>query len=207
MTRIVPPSRPRLSTAELETMLALFSVDRDKFPLIIAGVRGYYLDTMGAPGKNDRGLYDDALFIHTPNVTAAFNGNTDPDRYRPGWGTGKDKGMASLKAGIWYCYQFDIHHGMSYAYPAICQRAGKVTVLRDGNPPYEDTGMFGINIHCGGWRRPGSGGCQTVHPEQWPAFYTLGETQAKHLFGFDMEDGKPAWKRAVIPYALFEEVR
>ncbi len=96
--RIVPPARPRLSREELRTRLAPFDIDRERYPLIVVGIRGYYRNTMGQPRVNDRGLYDDALFIDSPQVTAAFNGNTDPSTYRPGRGRGRTKGIASLES-------------------------------------------------------------------------------------------------------------
>jgi hypothetical protein len=126
---------------------------------------------MGAPGVNDRGVYDDGLFIDTPNVTASYNGNTDPSGYRKGSGTGPGKGMASLKPGAWFVHKFDKRKGK---YLALCQRLGDVTVIRDGEPPHEDNGSgFGINIHRGGYTRTSSIGCQTVHPDQWDSFIGL----------------------------------
>jgi hypothetical protein len=201
VTTMLPSARPRLSTAELEQLLLPFASVRQGFPLIIVGIRGYYRDTMGQPGVNDRGIYDDAIFIHSPNVTASYNANTDPSKYHCGRGTGAAKGMASLNPGFWPVYQFDFHKG---EYLALCQRAGKVTVTRDGDPSYQKTGDFGINIHKGGWGTTGSEGCQTIHPSQWASFIGLAEDQACRIYGEKLEDGKPAWKRAVIAYALFD---
>ena len=79
--------------------------------MIVVGVRGYYRDTMGAPGVNDRGIYDEAIFLHTPSATVAFNGNTDPSRVKKGSGTGARKGMASLNPGVWKVHRFDLHNG------------------------------------------------------------------------------------------------
>jgi lysozyme len=150
---------------------------------------------MGAPGVNDRGFYDDALFIDAPSATVAFNGNTDPSGYRKGTGAGPHKGMASLNPGAWFVHKFDKHKGQ---YLALCQRAGAVTVTRDGTPPYPDTGEFGINIHRGGYNTTSSEGCQTIHPSQWESFINLAVDQAKRYHG-------SKWNKVVIPYILLED--
>jgi lysozyme len=189
---MIPAGKPRLSTAELEAMLAPLDIDRSRYPVIVVGIRAYYQDTMGAPSVNDRGIYDDAIFLHTPSVTAAFNGNTDPSRYKKGSGTGSAKGMASLDPGVWYAHRFDKHNGK---YLALCQRVAEVTVTRDGDPPYQDTGMFGINIHKGGYNTTSSLGCQTIHPDQWESFISMAADQAKRYFG-------ARWAQSVVPYVL-----
>jgi hypothetical protein len=163
---------------------------------VVVGIRGYYRDAMGAPGVNDRGIYDDALFIDTPDSFAAYNGNTDPSRVRTGHGTEEaTKGMAVLNTGIWYVHRFALHKGK---YLALCQRLGQVTVTRDGTPPYQDTGMFWINIHKGGYNTTSSLGCQTVHPDQWPSFIEMAVDHAKRWHG-------ERWNKVVIPYALLED--
>jgi lysozyme len=129
-------------------------------------------------------MYDDALFLVSPEAFVAFNANTDPSGYRKGRGTGAGKGMASLNPGVWPVYRFDLHNGQ---YLALCQRAGTVTVTRDGRPPYPDTGMFGINIHRGGETGTSSEGCQTIPPKQWDLF---------------LRSIRGAIGRGVIPYLL-----
>lgn len=193
MTAALPPARPRMTRAELHRRIAPHRIDRKRHPLVIVGVRGYYADSLGAPGRNDRGIYDDALFIDGPDAFAAFNANTDPSRVRPGKGAGAARGMACLQPGAWFVHRFDLHKGQ---YLALCQRLGPVTVLRDGHAgAYSDTGHFGINIHKGGVATTSSEGCQTVPPAQWPAFVALARDQAERAFG-------PAWKETVIPYVL-----
>jgi lysozyme len=182
-----------ISQAELRERLASLRIDRQVHPVVVVGIRGFYRDAMGAPGVNDRGIYDDALFIDTPDSFASFNGNTDPSRVQIGHGTGAEKGMAVLNAGLWYAHKFDLHKG---EYLALCQRLGQVTVTRDGTPPYSDTGMFGINIHKGGYNTTSSLGCQTVHPDQWAAFIEMAVAHAKRWHG-------ARWDQVVIPYALF----
>lgn len=133
-------------------------------PFFLLGRRGYYRDSMGEPGVQEIGIYDDALILVTPEVTAAFNANTDPSRH--------GDGMAHLKAGLWL-YRLGIHglsRPKSRQYEALVQ-AAPVTVQREGQG--DDTGWFGINIHRGGYNTTSSLGCQTVHPDQWPAFISL----------------------------------
>lgn len=160
---IVPASRPQLSREEALKLI------HERFPgykggVVVLGVRGYYRDTMGKPGKNDRGIYDDALFVISDHVFAAFNGNTDPRVYA--------KRIANLAVGVWR-YKPGIH-GLSkpaaQRYKAFVQ-AAPVTVIRDQVGP--DTGWFGINIHRGGNTTTSSAGCQTIPPSQWEAFRSL----------------------------------
>jgi len=197
MTAAIPAARPRISRSDL------IAIVRSRHPevrfddrLTMVGVRGYYRDTLGAVGRNDRAMYDDAIFIVAPDAFQAFNGNTDPSGYRNGRGTGAGKGMASLNPGVWPVYRFDLHAGK---YLALCQRAGPVTVTRDGSPPYTDRGLFGINIHKGGINGTSSEGCQTIAAAQWPAFIASAVDQAKRLYGAD-------WKREAITYVLLDGV-
>lgn len=193
---MIPAARPRLTLADLQKRLAKQHPQHypgGRLPaFLVVGIRGYYRDSMGAPGRNDRAIYDDAIILVTDRVFASFNGNTDPSAYRAA--TAARKGMASLRPGVWPCYRFDTHGG-SVPHPAICQRAAVVTVDRDGSGP--DTGMFGINIHRGGNRGTSSEGCQTLPPAQWEAFYQLAEAEAKRLFG-------TRWRRETITYVLLD---
>jgi lysozyme len=195
---MLPKSRPQITQYELHELIAPFNIDRVKYPLIIVGIRGYYMDSMGVKGKNDRNIYDDAIIIDTPAIYATFNGNTDPSKIRKGDGRGENKGMAVLKTGCYYAHKFDIHGGKT-PYPAICQRLGDVTVIRDSEGGgYEDTGKFGINIHKGGLFGTSSEGCQTIPASQWNEFYLKAKNEAIRLFG-------DKWNKVVIPYALIQQ--
>ena len=168
MSKIVPSSRPKQERAESLKQLSKAGV-RDKVALI--GVRGYYLNTMGKAGKNDRGIYDDAIILVAPEAHVAFNANVDPSVSR--------KHIANLAEGVWL-YKIGIH-GLSRPvgprrYKALVQ-AGPVTVIRDEEGP--DTGWFGINIHKGSYSTTSSIGCQTLYPDQWPSFIALVESQMK----------------------------
>ncbi len=189
---IVPETRPRLSYGELLPRVMAAGVDTDAHPVFVVGIRGYYDRSMGKPG-NDRGIYDDAIFLVSPAFFGAYNGNTDPSGRRPGAGYGAGKGMARLTPGVWLVHRFDKHKG---EYDALCQRAGDVTVLRDGlSEDYPDTGMFGINIHCGRKTSTSSAGCQTIYPDQWPSFIESAHDQARRYHG-------DAWRKTTIPYVL-----
>ncbi len=197
MTVPVPNDTPRLSSTDLRMMISHYEIDRTKHPVIVIGIRGYYLNTMGTVAKNDRNIYDDALFIDSPNVTASFNANTDPSFFRKGKGKGSTKGMATLKPGLYMAHKFGLHNNK---YLALVQRLGPVTVNRDGDPDYEDTGTdFGINIHKGNYNHStGSEGCQTIYPAQWDSFINLAKDQAVRFFG-------KQWDKVVVPYVLIEK--
>ncbi len=189
--------RPRLTRTELEALLRPLAIDYARYPLVVAGLRGYFASQQGV--SNRRNVYDDALCLYAPdlNLFEAFNGNTDPSKVQPGAGTAAGKGIATLNPGVWYAYRFDVHGGQK-PYEAICQRAAPVTVTRDGEPPYADTGRFGINIHRGGNFTTSSEGCQTVPPTQWPDFYDKALAAGQKLFG-------TAWRQRVIAYALIDD--
>ncbi|MCM1957942.1 hypothetical protein NCZ17_00965 [Acinetobacter modestus] len=171
-------STPQLSRENALKILEWKGISLEKNPLILLGVRGYYLDTMGAEGKNDRGIYDDAFFWITPTSFISYNGNTDPSSYKKGQGFGSEKGMAMLQIGKWW-YKDGIHNGAKKSYPAFRQ-ADDVTVIRDGKAKdYPHTGKFGINIHKGGVNTTSSEGCQTILPSQWDSFRSFGYEKIK----------------------------
>lgn len=168
--KIVSSSRPQLKSEKvIETLSGRNKFNRDLiqegegFKIAILANRGYYLHTMGNPEKNDRGIYDDAIWIYHDGGVASFNANVDPTIYR--------KDIANLKPGVWF-YKRGIH-GLSkppeLRYEALVQ-ACEFTVIRDGNPPYEETGYFGINLHKGGNESTWSLGCQTIYSPQWDEF-------------------------------------
>lgn len=162
---MIPNSKPKLSKAEVEYILKAKGIDRKKEQVCVLAIRGYYKNSMGKKGVNDRGIYDDAVFIDSPTLFASVNWNTDPTSYRKGKGYGSTKGMATLNLGIWD-YKIGKHKGKGPA----CVQAGPVTVTRDGiDGDYEETGWFGINHHWGG-KGTSSLGCQTAPPKQWDSY-------------------------------------
>ena len=168
---MIPKNRPRIERKDTEKLIASRRVSD---PVCLVGIRGYYRDSMGAKGKNDRSIYDDAIILVSPNVHAAFNANVDPGAYGKNPKIGK--GYASLKPGV-YRYKLG-RHGIrgGNPYRALVQ-GNPVTVSRDGGE--DETGYFGINIHKGSNRSVSSEGCQTIPPAQWPAFITMVETEMR----------------------------
>lgn len=177
---ILPKSRPKQVRKNVEKLLNGLAVLDEA---VIVGIRGYYLNTMGVKGKNDRNIYDDAMFVVSPSVFASFNANTDPSVHR--------KGVAVLKPGV-YRYKKG-RHGISKGkgYPALrpATEGEKLPVTRDG---IGDSKGIAINIHKGSYKTTSSLGCQTIYPDQWNAFINLVYEQMDR------------YKQKTIPYVLVE---
>ncbi len=175
MSKLLPAQRPNLGRELARATVFRHLGEKADDEVTLLGVRGYYLNSLGSPGRNDRGIYDDAFFILAPHCFAAFNGNTDPSGTRKGTGTGNNKGMAVLDPGAWR-YKPGMHRGKYKAF----RQADEVTVTRDGDPPYQSTGWFGINIHRGGIVTTSSAGCQTIPPDQWELFRSILNQELAH---------------------------
>lgn len=158
--------------------------------VVLIGVRGFFQDSMGVVDQNDRGIYDDAVFLVSPTYFTSFNFNADPSRSGKNPDTGK--GYAVLTPGIWN-YKVGIH-GLSkpkeQQYTALTQ-AAEVVIHRDGATGNEK-GFFGINIHRGGNTGTSSLGCQTVLPVQWNEFISAVKSELKK------------YNQSTIPYVLIE---
>lgn len=169
---MIPAKVPQL-THDVRVTRA-FSGVAEKFKVRLLGIRGYYWNTMGKPGQNDYGIYDDALIVVSPTAYATFNANTDPSKLGPR--------TAVLREGLWW-YKIGIH-GLTkpehQRYVALVQQ-DRVVVLRGPGQVPDGPGFFGINIHRGGATTTGSEGCQTIVPGQWAGFITLVKTEmARH---------------------------
>lgn len=165
-TAMVPANRPQWGVDRVMQVMTKFGVT---MPAMV-GVRGYFQDSMGQVGRNDIGIYDDAIFLCSAYAFVSFNANTDPSVRKPK--------IATLRPGL-YWYKLGIH-GLSkpkaQQYEALVQ-ADKVTVARQDGPT--ETGWFGINIHKGGRVSTWSAGCQTIYPSQWPGFIELAKSEMK----------------------------
>lgn len=160
--KMLPASTPK---ATLDRVTKAIKSAKITDTVVLVGVRGYYRDTMGEVGKNDRGIYDDALFIVSPTHFSAWNANTDPSVHRPG--------IATLVPGV-HRYRPG-KHGISRpggGYPAFrpATKDEALPVMRDGDT--NPRPGIAINIHRGSASTTSSEGCQTVPPSQWDAFHT-----------------------------------
>jgi lysozyme len=137
------------------------------FGVFLMGLRGYYQDTMGKPGVNDRGIYDDAIcIIDRGGILIPFNGNTDPSRFR--------QSIATLIPGV-HMYRKGKHGITTHTdggYPAFRPATPdeSLPVWRDGTVPHSVHKGIAINIHKGGYGTTSSEGCQTIYPDQWLDF-------------------------------------
>jgi lysozyme len=164
MKPIIPSARPRLTEAEVRALLKKHGVTA---PVALVGVRGYYSHTFGSPG-NDRGVYDDAMFVVSPHTFTSFNANTDPSLFR--------YGMATLRLGVhWYKKG---KHGISRKPPFVPYAALRPATVNEQVPVSRDQQTnprpgVAINIHRGGVNNTYSEGCQTLPPDQYSAFIAL----------------------------------
>jgi len=172
---ITPPAKPKAPEAVVRAAAAKAWQAKHgtkQLPsLYVLAVRGYRRDSMGEPGQNDVGIYDDAIFILSTHGMTAWNANTDPSRY--GWNPGAGKYMARLAPGVWKFRRLKHHFSRPDGYMAFGQGEEPVTVQRiasNGKVMQTDTGTFGINLHRGGMAGTSSEGCLTIPREDWADF-------------------------------------
>ena len=210
-------SAPRLDPAEVLAIVEANQVPRGDYPVAMVAIRGYRLDSVGKPGVNDRGAFDDAGFIvfrdGGRDRVLPYNINTDP--------TARKYRRATLCTGIHLMGPgpHNVSKGASRMYPAFRQ-AEVFTVTRDGFGSQRFTGYFGINLHrawgrFGSWGATSSWGCQTVPAERWDDFrdtltrllWDGGNRRAHTDLGM-WNPGRGAWgKVPVFPYLLIDETK
>ena len=170
--------KPKLTRAELTAELQKLDIDLYKEGFVIVGWRGYYKNTLGKPNVNDRGIYDDAIFVISDKFYVAYQANTDPAKHR--------RGIATLIPGVYDCVKWK-HHGKYWALQIIEDR-----LKRDGIDSI-DVGRHGINIHYGSETATWSEGCQTLRKSDWEHFQPL------------VYDLMKIYKKNVVKYVLIEK--
>jgi lysozyme len=173
---MIPSSRPQKKMDQVLDLLGeeIFELN----PVILVAVRGYYLDSMGKKGVNDRGVYDDAVFVISPTTFTSFNFNVDPSAYR--------QGIATILPGVHWFRRG--RHGISrdrpnkiVSYPAFrpATAGERLPVSRDGESGRSKRDGVATNIHKGSRTSTSSEGCLTVPPNQWEEFYAIVDAEMR----------------------------
>lgn len=158
MTKILPKNRPKMTLEQFKEDYKIKAREN-----CVIWVRGYYRDTMGVPGQNDRGMYDDACFLYDAKkkIWRTFNANVDPD------GTKNPYGAPTVVPDEYTAHRWGMHKGR---YLALVQR-GLLRITRDKLPGRVlDSRSDGLNCHRGGANRVDSEGCFTIPPGQYDDF-------------------------------------
>lgn len=153
-------------------------------PVKVIAIRGYYKDSMGKAGENDRGIFDDAMVLIGPNYFQTFNANTDPRIVKAGVGM--------LLPG-WHLFKQGWHgYGKASGHKAFRTANARevLPVLRDGQVGIKE-GVT-VNLHKGGQYNTNSIACQTVIADQWREF----QGNAYRLMNLEGQK--------VLPYLLLE---
>jgi lysozyme len=174
---MLPTSRPKISRAEVETILTVRGVIVDECAIL--GIRGYYENSMGKPNQNDIGIYDDACAVISPGSFKTFNFNTDPAR------SGRKLAMLKPQRILYYKGK---HRGKYDALRPFPEGV-KLACTRDG----VDSLCSHTNIHKGGVFATFSEGCQTVPPTQYEEFINFVYAQMS------------LYRQKTIVYELIEE--
>ncbi len=177
---MIPKSKPQADRKRvIDAAFKLWKKDHAVTPFpdffLLFG-RGYYLDTMGKPGVNERGVYDDAVFIVSDRMFVSFNANADPSRYKAG--------LSTILPGF-YPYKRG-NHGITRpggGYPAFrpATKGEALPVRRDGESGRSKRDGVANNIHRGGVNGTSSEGCLTIPPKQWDLFYALVSSEMTRL--------------------------
>jgi lysozyme len=143
----------------------------------LVGVRGWN-------GLNQIGIYDDAIFLITPDEVLGFNANTDPSRLLPGVAT-LIPGTYYYKKGIHGMHHLDLTDQNTQQILAVAMKTqadigrltywafrqdSDVSITRQGDINLHTDNVnnrYWIDIHRGGFNTTSSAGCQTIHPDQW----------------------------------------
>jgi hypothetical protein len=194
---LIPAEKPHLPHLTALNMLGAAGLSHHKGAFL--AIRGYYPNTFGKADANDRKVYDDYLAWVEGGLYLPVNANTDPNGFRPGYGTSENtKGILSICDGQVCWYRSGQHKGR----PAFRQardfwvwrdadvtKVPKERVIRvDGVPVYKEFGSFAANIHDSPEGSTSSLGCITVPKSQFGPWRTYVYARMKELglFGEDV---------------------
>ena len=147
------PNKPKINDGEVDKIAAYF------FPagapeLLVIGVRGYFLNTMGKAGANDIGIWDDAVLVYeSGNLLKTFNANTDPSKNKAN--------LAMLDTGVYQFYR-GLHKNRIRAFRAFPEGVRLRCKRQNSKGEWTADYCSAINIHDGSLMNTGSAGCQTL---------------------------------------------
>jgi lysozyme len=156
---IIPPTAPKADYAYLQDVVKNITTFQPKRSYIVE-IRGYR-KSMGVPGKNDTGMYDDYIgLVHDCKLIAGYNANVDPQSSK------HKQGRPFIVAGLYPDSHTLGFHKDDYL---ALRQTGNLTVIRELTGKRQ-TGRFALNIHEGGLRSTFSEGCQTIPPGTYTNF-------------------------------------
>lgn len=147
------PDRPKISDAEVDKIANFYFTDNLP-PVLLIGVRGYFLNTVGAAFANDFNAWDDAMLVYeNGTLLKTFNANTDPSKLK--------QEIAMLDTGV---YQFakGTHKNRILAFRAYPEGVKLPCKRQDFSGNWHKSLCSYINIHDGGLENTWSEGCQTI---------------------------------------------
>lgn len=186
--------KSRLSSKEIMALVKPFSKQLKNQPVFLLAIRNYFREGEREEGQDAKWIYGDALFLCSPSCLVSFHANTDPTVKRRKKVT--ERGTPILKPGCYMVHRFDNFRAGREVYAAIMQRAGEVSIARDGEDA-PDSIAKGMDILKGGLNMTHPEGAQCVHPLEWDAFLALAKDQFRRYHARD-------WSKAIIPYILLE---
>ena len=162
--------------------------------LTIGGIRAYYRDSMGLPGLNDDGIFDDAVGIIYPKkkIAVAFNATLDAASSTHKFGA------PQIAPGLHKAYRLD-YHKYEKGRLAVCQRLAPIKVWRVKGKFFE-WGYFGVNIHDSRTWSTWSQGCTTIPKDngQYGEFIDTVVDIQKSIHG----TAEKSWMLAPINYLV-----
>jgi hypothetical protein len=148
--------------------------------------RGYYRDSLGKPGVNDRGINDDAIGFISDTADYRVRANVDPSIYRTGVASLKSRQVVWYRPG-WHGYaSIHGHSAFRQDSPVVVKRDGTESFAKGvthktygaclGNGYWTDLGFsdrFWTNLHRQTGKGTSSLGCQTIPMPEWTAFRAI----------------------------------
>lgn len=190
-----PRALPRLSRPALMQALSRNGVNaeqRERGGVMLVGVRGFHAPMLRREGA-DRWLYEDALFVISPEAFMSWHANLDPAGWRRDMGLPTPENAPTLKAGLYAAHRYGKLGGRD---PALIQTAGPVDVTWPDLPhgqPVERT----MPIRRGTVAAPAAAAGVPVAPRQWDSFIATVVDLLQRHHGRD-------WRARAVPLLVLD---